>query len=122
MTETVFLNAIFLMTFDKGRKLKYSSLQGKMFKTLEGSERFNHNESVVFWSEGVFYQKAEAVIHILLKLGRGYKIIGRILKIFPIFILNGAYDFVARYRYRLFGKRDMCLLPTSEEKNYLFLR
>lgn len=106
-----------LIKMDKGRKLKYSSLQGKMFQEVQKLQHINSSESVIFWSEGKFYQRTEAVIHILLELGGIYKMLGASLKIFPIFILDFFYNFIARNRYRLFGKKDVCLIPTDEVKD-----
>ncbi len=65
----------------------------------------------IFWSDGIIYDKADAVIRILLKLSGIYKFIGVTLKIFPVFILNILYDFIARNRYRIFGKNADCLTP-----------
>lgn len=60
------------------------------------------------------YDKAEAVIQILIKLGGIYKFMGIVLKVFPLVILNMLYEFIARNRYRIFGKNDACLIPTNE--------
>ena len=100
-----------LIRIDNARKLKYSSLQGKFAQTLQRSTRSNHGESMIFWSNGIIYEKADAIICILLKLGGIYKIIGFTLKIFPVFILNILYDLIARNRYRIFGKNSVCKTP-----------
>jgi predicted DCC family thiol-disulfide oxidoreductase YuxK len=35
----------------------------------------------------------------------------------PAFIRDFLYDIIAKNRYRWFGKRDVCRIPTPEEKN-----
>ena len=34
----------------------------------------------------------------------------------PPFIRNGVYNFIAKNRYKWFGKKNICLLPTPELK------
>ena len=38
----------------------------------------------------------------------------RVLGVLPTFILDAVYAVVARYRYRVFGKLDRCLMPASD--------
>ncbi len=106
-----------LIKIDKKRILKYSSLQGNLAKVTLDSRHFGSNESVVFWEEGVFYERSEAVIRILVRLGGAYKIAGFALRIFPFFALNFLYSFIARNRFRIFGKNDSCLVPTTENRD-----
>ncbi|MBK9324346.1 MAG: DUF393 domain-containing protein [Bdellovibrionaceae bacterium] len=106
-----------LLKIDKRRILKYSSLQGEYAKRFLDSRYTNSGESVVFLNQGYLYEKAEAVIQILSALGGTYKFAALFLSVFPLFILNSLYDFIARNRYRLFGKRDACLIPTNENKD-----
>jgi predicted DCC family thiol-disulfide oxidoreductase YuxK len=35
----------------------------------------------------------------------------------PDGLLNAAYDFIARRRYRIFGRYDTCMLPSAEYRN-----
>ncbi len=106
-----------LLDLDKNKWLKYSSLQGEYARNTLDSTETNFGGSVIFWNKGISYKKAEAVIQILLELGGKYKIAGIFLKIFPLFFLNWLYDFIAYNRYRIFGKNDICLVPTNENKD-----
>jgi predicted DCC family thiol-disulfide oxidoreductase YuxK len=109
-----------LIKLDKNRVLRYSSLQGKYAQDVLNLHHIESGASVIFRSEGVSYQKAEAALHILLKLGGLFRFLGGILNLLPLFILDALYDFVARNRYRFFGKNDSCLIPKEEDKK-LFL-
>ncbi|TAF47312.1 MAG: DUF393 domain-containing protein, partial [Runella slithyformis] len=42
------------------------------------------------------------------------------LRFVPIQLRDVVYDFVARYRYQIFGKSESCRLPSAQEKS-LFL-
>lgn len=106
-----------LIKIDTKRIFKYSSLQGEKIKSLGADGRFNFGDSIIFWSHDRVFVKAEAVINILLKLGGVYKLIGLFLKIIPIFILDYVYDLVAKNRYRIFGKNEVCMIPSDKEKD-----
>jgi len=48
-------------------------------------------------------------------LGGVYRLLGP-TKYLPRFLRDAVYDLVARYRYRVFGKRDRCMMPTEENR------
>jgi predicted DCC family thiol-disulfide oxidoreductase YuxK len=61
---------------------------------------------------GRAYFKSDAAIEVLSRLpGWSWIRLGRVV---PRGLRNAVYDFVARNRYRWFGRRDDCLLPTPE--------
>ena len=70
--------------------------------------------------DGKSYRKAEGVFKALTSIGGVWKM-AAILNSFPNSILNFGYELVAENRYRLFGKRDTCRLPTQEEKSRFIL-
>lgn len=109
-----------LIGLDKKRLLKYSSLQGEFARKVLKSPSVKTGESVIFLSDNFTFERSEAAIKILLKLGGAYRLLGLLLNLFPLFLLNLIYDFVARNRYSFFGKNDSCLIPKEEER-ILFL-
>lgn len=106
-----------LLKIDKKRVLRYSSLQGEYANKFLDLRYTKSDESVVFLRQGHLYEKAQAVIQILYVLGSIYRLAAMCLSIFPRFILNSLYGFIARNRYCLFGKRDTCLVPTKENRD-----
>ena len=59
--------------------------------------------------------KSDAAIAILAGLSHGWGLIN-LLRIVPRPIRDLVYDFIARHRYRWFGKREECRVPTSAER------
>lgn len=109
-----------LIKLDKHRVLKYSSLQGQSAKEILDSPHIKSGASVIFRNQGATYEKAEAAVHILLRLGGLCKFLGLLLNLLPTFVLNVAYNFIARNRYHFFGKNDSCLIPKAQDRE-LFL-
>jgi predicted DCC family thiol-disulfide oxidoreductase YuxK len=64
----------------------------------------------------VLYHKARAALFVLRNLGRQWRLLGA-LGIFPDAVLNAAYDFVAHRRYRVFGRYEVCPLPSPEHRD-----
>lgn len=66
-----------------------------------------------------YWVRSEAFFEVVAKLPAAWPILG-LLRIFPRWLRDWAYDRVALNRYRLFGKHDVCLLPTPDhERRFL---
>ncbi len=75
-------------------------------------------DSIVLYEPGVaYFYKAAAALEIAKSLGGIYSILGYALSILPDLILNIGYDIVARNRYKWFGRKDACILPTPDLKS-----
>lgn len=74
-------------------------------------------DSIIVYEPGVaYYVKAEAAIQIAKSIGGIYSFLG-IFSVFPNWLKNFGYDLIARNRYRWFGKKESCMMPTEEIKN-----
>jgi predicted DCC family thiol-disulfide oxidoreductase YuxK len=60
--------------------------------------------------------RGKAALHAIDQLGGAWRLLGA-LRILPAFLLNLGYGLVARFRYRLFGKRESCALPDPSEQS-----
>ena len=108
---------------DREGKFRFAPLQGEgARKALEpfGGEAVGEGlGSMVLLSGGALYTRSTAVLRTLRLLGgpRGFLYA---LIIIPKPLRDRIYDGVARNRYRWFGKKDSCMVPTPEMKR-LFL-
>lgn len=68
--------------------------------------------SVIFYDGGRVYSRSTAALRIAahLRFPVSMLVIGFII---PPFIRNGIYDWIAKNRYRWFGKRETCFLPDT---------
>lgn len=73
----------------------------------------NQTESVVYIRDGQIYYASAAVLEIAKELGWPWKVL-YVFKIIPLSIRDFMYEQIAKYRYRLFGKRDVCMIPSAE--------
>lgn len=106
----------FILKIDKKRKFHFSPLQGEYAAKTLPRHLTKELSSLAFMSNGKIYTKSEAVLMILSETG-GFWALSSIFRIIPKSFQNVIYDFVAKYRYVIFGKKSSCRLPTSEERS-----
>ena len=92
------------------------TLQNYLRKTANDILSNNKNlldiDSIIFYFNGNAYIKSDAVIRISKSLGFPYNLIS-IFKIVPRSIRDIFYDFIARNRYKFFGKVNKCLISKN---------
>lgn len=73
-------------------------------------------DSIILYSPGkAYYYKAEAALLIAKELSGFYSLLGY-LGFIPNGIKNTVYDYIAKNRYKWYGKKDACMIPTPELK------
>lgn len=70
-------------------------------------------ESFVFIDDGKAYQRSTAALKVCRHL-RGLWPLSYGLIIVPKFIRDGIYDWIAKNRYKWFGRQEACMIPTPE--------
>ena len=70
-------------------------------------------DSVILIDNGRAFLHSDAALQIAKRLGGGWRLL-TIFGILPRFIRDWSYRLFARYRYRIFGKKDACMMPTAE--------
>ncbi|MDB5272489.1 MAG: hypothetical protein JWO58_856 [Chitinophagaceae bacterium] len=106
----------FLLKRDNHHVLVFSSLQGATAKQLLPANDTVTLGSIVYYSNGKLFYKSAAVIQLLRDLGGFWKLTV-LLKIFPSFLRDFFYNWIAKNRYRWFGEKETCRLPTPEERS-----
>jgi predicted DCC family thiol-disulfide oxidoreductase YuxK len=108
-----------MMRHDRSGSLKFASLQGKAASAMLPPERVKAEpDTVLYMRDGEIYDRSAAVLMALKDLG-GIWALASVLFLIPSPLRNLAYRFVARIRYKVFGKRDTCRMPTPEERERL---
>ena len=71
-------------------------------------------DSIILYEPGIaYYYKSNATIKIAETLGEFLSMIW-IFKILPLSIRDLVYDYIAKNRYKWYGKKESCMLPTPE--------
>jgi len=108
----------FVIKQDPQAKFKFCSLQSETAKKILSDYHLNPDllDSVVLIANQKIYTKSDAALKIFQLLG-GFWAITRIFFALPKFLRDSFYNFIAKNRYRWFGKSDTCLLPSQKIKS-----
>lgn len=108
----------FIIERDKGNVFKFASLQSDFARKL--LSRFGTDnskiDSVILYSGDRIFTESTAALKILKQLGGGWQIM-YVFIVLPKFLRDAIYRLIARNRYKWFGKKESCWLPTPELKN-----
>jgi predicted DCC family thiol-disulfide oxidoreductase YuxK len=108
----------FLVRWNSKKVMFFSALQGqKALELLTEAQRVDL-ESILYYKNGKVLEKSSAVMESLADTNPCFGIV-KIFYVIPAFIRNAFYDLVAKNRYKLFGKSDLCRIPTAEERKYI---
>jgi predicted DCC family thiol-disulfide oxidoreductase YuxK len=112
----------FLLKRDRREHLLYAQLQGEFAERTLARFQVDANElnSAYFLTnygtpQEALYAKGAAALRMLIAMGGMYKL-ANIGLVVPEFIVNSAYELIAKNRYRLFGKRTACMVPSKNVK------
>lgn len=108
----------FLFRIDTKGMILVAALQGQTAKQfLPSGLLVDLQTMVVRRKDGGLLVKSEGVLHVLAELGGFWGTMATMALIVPKFLRDFVYDLVARSRYSIFGKRQTCRFPSSEERS-----
>jgi predicted DCC family thiol-disulfide oxidoreductase YuxK len=102
---------------DKKGVLKFATLQSEAGKQLKSKYSIPAEiDSVIFIENGKVFTYSDAAIHISRYLRWPAKALYGLI-IVPKFIRQPVYKWIARNRYKWFGKREECMIPSPDIKS-----
>jgi predicted DCC family thiol-disulfide oxidoreductase YuxK len=113
----------FVLKRDRAAIFHFAPLQGETFQSrVPPEKRTGLPDSVIILApNGDLLTRSSAFLHILRKIGGGWKLLASVLAIIPRPIRDAAYDLIARIRYSVFGTRDdLCpIVPPDLRTRFL---
>ncbi len=96
---------------------QFTTLQGNTFQEMKTSGvNFPNVDSVILYKNEKVYTQSDAASEILIGLGSGWNLIGHFFLIFPKTFRDAVYAFIARNRYKWFGKYETCSIPDAKDR------
>ena len=108
----------FVIKRDKKDIFRYAALQSEIGEQLVKQRHIDTSkvDSIILIEPGVaYYTKSDAALEIAQDLGGLWKLTA-VFTWIPTSVRNAIYDFVAKNRYKWFGKQEACMIPTPELK------
>lgn len=109
----------YVIKHDKKNTFMFAPLQGKTGQDIISKYNIDtaKTDSILLYSEDKGLKvKSTAALYIAKDLGFPSALLALFL-IVPAFIRNWVYDFIAKNRYKWYGKKEACMIPTPELKS-----
>lgn len=105
----------FIIKRDKKQQFLFASLQGKTGQELLRQFDLPANDlnSFILIDGNNLYKRSTGALRMLKALGGGWQLLYAFI-IIPPFIRDAVYNWIARNRYKWYGKREECMIPTPE--------
>ena len=107
----------FILRHDRAERFQFASQQSAAGQKLLEQHNLKASdalaESVVVIEGEKVWLESDAAFHILYRLG-GIWSVPAVLWFLPKPLRDWGYRLIAKNRYRIFGKRDSCMIPTPE--------
>jgi predicted DCC family thiol-disulfide oxidoreductase YuxK len=105
-----------IMARNKKGNIMFASLQSDAAKRILPPSMLTELSSLVYYRNGKCHVKSRAALFIFRDMA-WYGFLGMPLLLLPPFLGDAIYDWVARNRYKWFGKRETCRIPSPQERN-----
>ena len=109
----------YVIKHDKKNQFVFTPLQSKTGKYIIDLHKIDITKIdsiILHHTNQKVYYKSTAALRIAYLLGFPNNIFA-IFLIIPAFLRNYVYDYIAKNRYKWYGKKDACMIPTPELKN-----
>jgi len=109
---------LFLIRRDKKKKFRFASLQSDSGRNrlIVAGLPVDAMDTVIYIRQEQYFYESTAVLEILNDLGGIWKTTN-IFRLLPKAMRDFLYRFIARNRFKLFGRSSICLIPTREIKD-----
>lgn len=110
-------SVLFIIKRDKKDLFQFAALQSELGQKLIKKHHIDTSkiDSILLLDSERYFAKSTAALKIARHLSGPYPLLYGFM-ILPRFFRNWVYDIIARNRYKWFGKKESCMIPTTELK------
>jgi predicted DCC family thiol-disulfide oxidoreductase YuxK len=110
----------FIIDRDPDAQFRFAPLQSDVGESLRARHEIPEElDSIVLIDDGKAYWKSSAALRVARRLQGAWSLLFALIVV-PPFVRNAIYGWIARNRYRWFGREDACRLPSPDlEERFL---
>jgi len=116
--SVVYRYIIYFYLYDKKNVFLFAAIQSKTGKAITkelGIDISKLDSILLYVPEEAYYSKSNAALKIAKEFSGYWKLL-QICTLLPDFFNDFFYDYIARNRYKWFGKQENCMIPTPSLK------
>jgi predicted DCC family thiol-disulfide oxidoreductase YuxK len=108
----------FIIPRDSGAYYRFAALQSEVGEQILAQYQLSYTEmnTVILIQNGKIFTKSTAALKLVRHLNRMWPLL-YVFIIIPRLLRDPIYEWVARNRYKWFGRREFCMMPSSEMKS-----
>ena len=103
----------FIIKHDSQKQFHFMPHSSEEAQLFLKENKLEELDSIILFSNGKIYAHSDAALEIAKTLDGWYKHL-YIFHFVPKLFRDWVYRLVAKYRYRIFGKKDVCMMPSDE--------
>lgn len=105
----------FLSRIDRNKRFLYTTFNSLTWRNLSGQVS-SGSDSIILFIHSKHYIQSDAVIKIIGELGYPWRLLN-IIRLIPFPLREKMYRFIAKHRYKVFGRNELCSIPKTEVRN-----
>ena len=107
----------FVIKRDKKKVFRFASLQGEFGQSVLAKYHLSQTDfnSFILLEDDKIYNRSSGALRVTKSMSGLWPLMYGFI-IVPAFIRNSLYDFISKHRYRWFGRKEVCWIPTPELK------
>lgn len=107
----------FVIRHDPAAKFRFAAIQSQVGTEIFQSHGLDPTDlqTFVFIADGRMFLRSDAAIEVVSRFGGAWRIF-KIFRLLPRVLRDSIYSTIARNRYRWFGRKEVCMIPTPEIK------
>ena len=106
----------FILRHDRAARIRLAPMQSQAGRALLARFGLDPDDplSLLYVVNGCGYQDSDAILRVLASFGGAWRAT-TLLRVIPRFVRDPLYRWLARNRYRWFGRTDQCLVPAPDQ-------
>jgi predicted DCC family thiol-disulfide oxidoreductase YuxK len=106
----------FILRHDRDARIRLAPMQSPAGRELLAKFGLDPDDplSLLYVIDGRGYQDSGAILRVLASFGGAWRA-SVVLRVIPRFVRDPLYRWLARNRYRWFGRTDQCLVPAPDQ-------
>ena len=106
----------FILRHDRAARIRLAPMQSRAGRELLAEFGLDPDNplSLLYVVDGCGYQDSDAILRVLASFGGAWRATA-LLRAIPRFVRDPLYRWLARNRYRWFGRTDQCLVPAPDQ-------